>query len=66
MSTPVPLAQLCAHRSGLSPHEMLQATLDVLERNLALLSEHDDYWLTQWVTRGQRGQGRMGPRGVQR
>jgi branched-chain amino acid aminotransferase len=48
---------------GLSPHEMLQASLDVLERNLALLGEHDDYWLTQWVTRGQRGQGRMGPTG---
>jgi branched-chain amino acid aminotransferase len=48
---------------GLSPHEMLQASLAVLERNLPLLSEHEDYWVTQWVTRGQRGQGRMGPSG---
>jgi branched-chain amino acid aminotransferase len=35
----------------------------VLERNLPLLDEHDDYWVTQWVTRGVRGEGRMGPVG---
>lgn len=48
---------------GLSRQDMLEASLNVLERNLALLAEHDDYWLTQWVTRGVRGQGRMGPSG---
>jgi branched-chain amino acid aminotransferase len=44
---------------GLSRQDMLEASLAVLERNLPLLSEHDDYWLTQWVTRGLRGSGRM-------
>jgi len=44
---------------GLSRQDMLEASLAVLERNLPLLSEHDDYWVTQWVTRGLRGSGRM-------
>jgi len=48
---------------GLSRQDMIEASLAVLERNLPLLSEHDDYWLTQWVTRGLRGSGRMGPSG---
>ena len=42
----------------LNPHEMKQATLSVLERNLPLLAEDDDYWVTQWITRGVRGMGR--------
>ena len=48
---------------GLSRQEFLDATLAVVERNLPLLDEHDDYWVTQWVTRGVRGEGRMGPVG---
>lgn len=48
---------------GLSRQDMLEASLGVLERNLPLLGEHDDYWVTQWVTRGVRGQGRTGPEG---
>jgi len=48
---------------GLSRQDMLAASLKVLERNLPLLSEHEDYWVTQWVTRGVRGPGRTGPSG---
>lgn len=48
---------------GLSRREMLEATLAVLDRNLPLLDEHGDYWVTQWITRGVRGEGRMGPVG---
>jgi branched-chain amino acid aminotransferase len=47
----------------MSRQGMLEASLGVLERNLPLLSEHEDYWVTQWVTRGVRGQGRTGPEG---
>ena len=46
-------------KPGLSRQEMLEASLAVLERNLPLLAEHDDYWVSQWVTRGLRGPGRM-------
>lgn len=48
---------------GLSRREMLEATLAVLDRNLPLLDEHGDYWITQWISRGVRGEGRMGPVG---
>lgn len=49
--------------AGLSPAEMKDATLEVVNRNLPLLDEHDDYWITQWVTRGLRGIGRAMPAG---
>lgn len=48
---------------GLTRQDMLEASLGVLERNLPLLAEHDDYWVTQWITRGIRSQGRTGPEG---
>lgn len=37
---------------GLSPQEMLGLTEEVLEKNLPLLAENDDYWVTQRVSRG--------------
>ena len=36
---------------GLSPEEMSRHTEDVIERNLALITPDDDYWVTQWVSR---------------
>ena len=48
---------------GLSRQDMLEASLTVIDRNLGLISEHDDYWVTQWVTRGLRRPGRAGPSG---
>jgi branched-chain amino acid aminotransferase len=33
---------------------MLDLTHEVFERNLPLLGEHDDYWVTQWISRGVR------------
>lgn len=48
---------------GLSPKQMLDFTLEVFERNLPLLGEHDDYWVTQWISRGVRSLARTSPEG---
>jgi branched-chain amino acid aminotransferase len=37
---------------GLSKEEMADLTMQVLEANLHLLGENDDYWVTQRITRG--------------
>ena len=42
---------------GLTKDEMADLTMRVLEPNLALLDEDDDYWVSQRVTRGVRGTG---------
>jgi branched-chain amino acid aminotransferase len=46
---------------GLSPEEMSRHTEDVIKRNLALITPDDDYWVTQWVSRGLRREFRSGP-----
>jgi branched-chain amino acid aminotransferase len=43
---------------GLAPEEMGRITTQVLEANLHLLGPHDDYWVSQRVSRGVRGTGR--------
>jgi branched-chain amino acid aminotransferase len=48
---------------GMSAEKMLELTLRVFEQNLPLLGEHDDYWVTQWVTRGVRSLARTGAEG---
>ena len=48
---------------GLSPTEMTRHTSDVIERNLPLITPDDDYWVTQWVSRGLRSEFRSGPTG---
>jgi branched-chain amino acid aminotransferase len=48
---------------GLTPTQMLNSTREVLERNLPLLDAHDDYWVTQWVSRGLRSLSRTGAEG---
>ena len=40
---------------GLTKDEMAALTMQVLEANLPLLDEDDDYWVSQRVTRGVRG-----------
>jgi len=47
----------------MTPGEVKEATLALVERNLPLLGADDDYWITQWVTRGLRGIGRAMPAG---
>ena len=37
---------------GMSQQQMRSLTMQVLEANLPLLGEDDDYWVTQRVTRG--------------
>ena len=37
---------------GLTPERTIEITEDVLARNLHLIDRHDDYWVTQRVTRG--------------
>ena len=37
---------------GLSPAEMTAITEDVLARNLHLMDRHDDYWVSQRISRG--------------
>jgi branched-chain amino acid aminotransferase len=37
---------------GLSPHEMVAISTDVLERNRHLLGPNEDYWLAQRISRG--------------
>jgi branched-chain amino acid aminotransferase len=49
---------------GLSPKEMLVRTHEVFEKNRPLLAEHDDYWITQWITRGLRSMDRIGGEGA--
>ncbi|HEY7766182.1 MAG TPA: aminotransferase class IV [Aestuariivirgaceae bacterium] len=49
---------------GLSAKQMLDLTLEVFERNLPLLAEHDDYWLTQWISRGVRSLARTSAEGA--
>ncbi len=45
---------------GLQPAAMLEATLEVLEANLPLIGPDDDYWVTQWISRGVRAEDRLG------
>ncbi len=45
---------------GLQPDAMLAATLQVLEANLPLIGPDDDYWVTQWISRGERAEDRLG------
>jgi branched-chain amino acid aminotransferase len=49
---------------GLSQKQMLVLTREIFERNRPLLDEHDDYWITQWVTRGLRSMDRIGGEGA--
>jgi branched-chain amino acid aminotransferase len=48
---------------GIDAREMLRVTHEVFERNKPLLAEHEDYWVSQRVSRGVRGEGRMAPNG---
>ena len=45
---------------GVARNEMAALTMQVLEANLPLLDQDDDYWVSQRVTRGVRGAGREG------
>jgi branched-chain amino acid aminotransferase len=45
---------------GLAPERLLAITLEVLEANLPLLGPDDDYWVTQWISRGERAEDRLG------
>jgi branched-chain amino acid aminotransferase len=49
---------------GLSPKEMLVLTHEVFEKNRPLLAEHDDYWVSQWVSRGMRSMNRIAAEGA--
>jgi branched-chain amino acid aminotransferase len=49
---------------GLTAKQMLDSTIEVFERNLPLLDEHEDYWVTQWVSRGVRSLSRMSAEGA--
>ena len=40
---------------GMTKEEMATVTMEVLEANLPLLDDDDDYWVSQRVTRGVRG-----------
>jgi branched-chain amino acid aminotransferase len=48
---------------GLNPKQMLDFTLEIFERNLPLLDQHDDYWVTQWISRGIRSLARTSAEG---
>lgn len=39
---------------GMSKERMASLTMDVLEANLPLIDESDDYWVSQRITRGER------------
>ena len=39
---------------GMTKHRMADITMEVLDANLPLLNENDDYWVTQRVTRGRQ------------
>ena len=45
----------------MSKETMSDLTMEVLERNLPTVDEHDDTWVTQRVTRGLRLAGRRHP-----
>lgn len=45
---------------GLAPERMLAITLEVLKANVPLLGPDDDYWVTQWISRGERAEDRLG------
>jgi branched-chain amino acid aminotransferase len=49
---------------GLSPKEMLGLTHEIFEKNRPLLAEHDDYWVSQWVSRGMRSMNRIAAEGA--
>jgi branched-chain amino acid aminotransferase len=49
---------------GLSPKEMLVLTYEIFEKNRPLLAEHDDYWVSQWVSRGMRSMNRIAAEGA--
>jgi branched-chain amino acid aminotransferase len=49
---------------GLSPKEMLVLTHEIFEKNRPLLAEHDDYWVSQWVSRGMRSMNRIAAEGA--
>ena len=49
---------------GLTPKQMLAFTHEVFERNLSLLGEHEDYWITQWISRGVRSLSRTSAEGA--
>jgi branched-chain amino acid aminotransferase len=49
---------------GVSQKQMLVLTHEIFERNRPLLAEHDDYWITQWITRGLRSMDRIGGEGA--
>jgi branched-chain amino acid aminotransferase len=49
---------------GLSPKEMLVLTQEIFEKNRPLLAEHDDYWVSQWVSRGMRSMNRIAAEGA--
>ncbi|SVB99178.1 uncharacterized protein METZ01_LOCUS252032 [marine metagenome] len=40
---------------GIDKYEMKEITMKVLNKNLEILTEGDDYWVSQRVTRGVRG-----------
>ena len=42
---------------GLTPGQLMSITEDILERNLHLLDQGDDYWVTQRVSRGVEAPG---------
>ena len=46
---------------GLSKDEFAGLTMQVLERNLTILDDDDDYWVTQRVTRGVSVEGEIIP-----
>jgi branched-chain amino acid aminotransferase len=43
---------------GMSKEEMARLTMQVLEANLPLLGPHEDYWVSQRISRGVRGTGK--------
>jgi branched-chain amino acid aminotransferase len=49
---------------GLSPKEMLGLTHEIFEKNRPLLAEYDDYWVSQWVSRGMRSMNRIAAEGA--
>ena len=48
---------------GLTKKEFADLTMQVLETNLLLLDDDDDYWVSQRVSRGVRGGGGKGGSG---
>ena len=46
---------------GLSKHDFARITMEVLEANLPLISDDDDYWVSQRVSRGVMVDGEYKP-----